>query len=114
MPIKIVRPDPDQCGIPAIFCDACGKEIEHVDDGNFHWRSDDELPGATLYFSHRSACCSIVDRREKTANAMNLDDLMLALTVNLGFDLKKTLAKERMFPSFIWGRPKPKRQRAKT
>jgi len=108
MPIKVIEGADGTCGIPAIFCDACGQQIEHVDEGNFHWRSDEEKAGATLYFSHKSSCCSTIDHRENTANCLELSDLLLALTINLGFDLTKAKAKEGIFPSFDRGTPKRK------
>jgi hypothetical protein len=100
MPIKVIEGTGGACGIPAIFCDACGQQIAHVDQGNFHWRSHDEKAGGTLYFSHKGSCCSTVDDREETENCLDLSDLLLALTVNLGFDLNKARAKQHISPSF--------------
>ena len=102
MGIKCVAETEGGCGIPAIFCDACGKEIERVEDGNFHWRTDEEPNGAAVYFSHKSVCCAVVDRQEKTANSLDLSDFLLVLTVNLGFDLEKAKAKQRVFQTPRW------------
>jgi hypothetical protein len=109
MPILIVQCDPDQCGIPAVICDACGQPIERADEGNFHWRTSAEVEGAVPYFSHQSDCCATVDHHFDTENCLGLDDLLLCLSVNLGFDFKKTMAKEQYYPSFVWGKPRRKR-----
>ena len=40
MPLKVIDYGPGER--PAIFCDACGREITHAADGNYHWHSQVE------------------------------------------------------------------------
>jgi hypothetical protein len=67
MPLKMSDFGPGER--PAIFCDGCGEEITDVAEGNYHW-SD----GQTVYFSHKSNCCWVVDRKFKTPCGMGLED----------------------------------------
>jgi hypothetical protein len=76
MPVKIINGECE--GTPAIFCDACGREIRG--EGNYHWRwGDEERGGATVYFSCKGNCAFAVDRREKTELCMDLDDFFQTL-----------------------------------
>jgi hypothetical protein len=94
MPLRII--DAGDRARAAIFCDACGKEIQTADDGNYHWRGEEEgaSGGAALFFSHKR-CCIAVDEAQKTQCAMELDHLVVMLALNLKVDMKKAEARAR-------------------
>lgn len=69
---------------PAIICDACGKEINTAEEGNYHWAADAEgAAKPVVYFSHKSNCARLVDEKFKTPSCMGLDHLLLCLVNNL-------------------------------
>jgi len=94
MPLRAIDFGPGER--PAIFCDACGKEITRTEDGNYHWHS--RVEGAdqqTVYFSHKSDCCAVVDQQFETTCCMELDHFLLCLVKNMRWDQKKAESTQR-------------------
>jgi len=78
MPLTVISTD--QHDRPAFVCDACGREITRVSEGNYHWTM-----GGEVYFSHRSACCCAVDERYQTPFCNQLEDFFFFLVNNLKY-----------------------------
>jgi hypothetical protein len=95
MPLKVIDYGPGER--PAIFCDACGKEITRAADGNYHWHSQvDGADPQAVYYSHKSECCDVVDLQFKTTCCMELDHFLLCFVKNMQWDQKKAESTQRL------------------